>query len=249
MHNNLETISSPALILADFADGNWHATSFAMQFLHEKKFPVSIMQTYQNSNWGRFMMRNLTPHLKKITKYELKQLKNKLLSNYKISSKQVKTLAIKGDLYTILNYKSTITGTYNIVLGTYSSFIDSCNRQNKCLENIINTSINPLFIVTREFDECPNKNILFVGTPNKIPSAELIKQTLKICKETQSGLEILFVLRKNIPKISDDVLEYFSKVFKEIDIKVERISNETKCKGLKNYIKDNKKDLIIIEND
>ena len=41
--NNQHTI----LILADFSDGSWHATSFAMQYLYNEKSPVSILQTFK----------------------------------------------------------------------------------------------------------------------------------------------------------------------------------------------------------
>lgn len=246
--NNSETKSPPVLILADFADGNWHATSFAMQFLHKEKSSVSILQTYQTPNWGHFMMRKITPQLKEITKHELKQLESKLLSNYPISQQQIDTISIEGDLNLILQYRSLFKTPYNIVLGTYNSFADSCNRQNNCLEEIINTSQNPLFIVPREFNGQINKKLLFVGTPNKIPSEQLINHVLKICKETQSGIEILFVLKKGIQKISDDVLNFYNDIFKKLDYKIYQISKSAKCKGIKRHLKDNPRDLIIIEN-
>ena len=188
MCNNSETTSHSVLILADFADGNWHATSFAMQFLHEEKSTISILQTYRNPDWGHFTMRKLSHQLEKITKHELKQLENKLLSSYSIAQKQIDTLSIEGDLNTILHYKTILKGSYNIVLGTYSSFSDSCNMQNKCLEEIINTAKNPLFIVPGEFNKQGNKQLLFVGNPTKPPSKQLIKHALKICTGSYNTL-------------------------------------------------------------
>ena len=40
------------LVLADFADGSWHATSFAMQFLYKEESPFSILLTYQKPDFG-----------------------------------------------------------------------------------------------------------------------------------------------------------------------------------------------------
>ena len=248
MCNNLEQQIPPILVLADFSDGSWHATSFAMQFLHKNKSNVSMLQTYQNPKWGHFMTREITPHLEKITKYELKQLKTRLKSSYNIDEKQINTLSIEGELNSILHYKPVIKGTYNIVLGTYNSFVDSCNMQNKCLEEIINTAKNPLFIVPGEFNGQANKKLLFVGTPTKIPSKQLIDHTLNICNKTQPDIEILFVLKKGIPKISDDVLAFYNKNFAGLDFEINQIANSATCKGINKHLKDRKKDLIIIEN-
>lgn len=248
MCNNFETKSPPVLILADFADGNWHATSFAMQFLHAGESPVSILQTYKSPDWGHFMMRKITPQLKEITKHELKQLKNKLLSSYSISHEQIDTLSIEGDLNSILHYKPMLKGSYNVVLGTYSSFADSCNMQNNCLEEIINTSQNPLFIIPGKFNGQINKKLLFVGNPNKIPSEQLTKHALNICNKTQSVIEILFILKKGIPKISNDVLNFYMDTFKKVGYEIKQIPNTSKSKGIKKHLMNSTRDLIIIEN-
>lgn len=248
MCNNIETNSPPILILADFADGNWHATSFAMQFLHEDKSSLSILQTYRSPDLGQFMMRKITPQLKEITKYELKQLKSKIVSGFAINHKQIDTLSIEGDLNTILHYEPILKGTYNIVLGTYSSFTDSCKRQNRCLEKIIDTAKNPLFMIPGEFNKRGNKQLLFVGNPTKKPSKQLIKNALKICTQTQSGIEILFVLKKDTPKILDDVLTFYIEAFKGIDYEIKQINNATTCKGINKHLQNTTRDLIIIEN-
>ena len=67
------------LILADFADGSWHATSFAMQFLYMGKSPISILQTYKSPGWGPFIIRKLSHHLKKNKKQKKKKKKKKII--------------------------------------------------------------------------------------------------------------------------------------------------------------------------
>lgn len=236
------------LVLADFADGSWHATSFAMQYLHDKDSPLSILQTYKNPGWGHFTMRKLSYSLKKIAKYELKQLKNKLLANFPLKKTEVKTLVMEGDLNTILQFKPLIKGEYYVTLGIYSSFPDSCNRQNKCLEELIDTSHHPLFILPGDFSKQTNKKISFVGNPNKIPPQPLIQQVINICEQTQSALEILFVLSNGIQKVSDEVLNFYIENFKLCNYEIKQLPGYTKCKGIKDHIGDKTKDLLVIEN-
>jgi hypothetical protein len=249
MRDRLRSNQPLVLILADFSDGSWHATSFAMQFLYKGKSPISILQTYQNPGWGHFMMRKLSHHLKEITKNELKALKNKLVTNFKIEKQEIKTLSVEGELNSILNYKPIINGSYNIVLCTYSSFYDSCTRQNRCLEKIINTSSHPLFILPKTFEGETTKKLLFVGNPDKIPSEQLSEQIKEICEKTQSNLELLFVVKNKNKKINEDVQLYYNEHFKGIELTINTIQNKTKCKGINEYIKNRSRDLIVIEND
>lgn len=243
-------INQPSvLVLADFSDGSWHATSFAMQFLYNGKTPISILQTYQNPSWGHFMMRKLSHQLKEITKYELKALKNKLLKNFKIKESEINTVSKEGELNSVLNYIPIVKGPHNIVLCTYSSFEDSCTRQNQCLEKIINTTNNPLFILPKTFEGETKKKLLFVGNPNKIPSEHLSNQLIEICKKTQSNLEVLFVLKNQNQKIREDVQSYYKEHFNEVDLTMNNIQNKTKCKGINKYLGNSSRDLIVIEND
>ncbi|QIA09089.1 hypothetical protein [Draconibacterium halophilum] len=237
------------LILADFSDGSWHATSFAMRFLYHEKSPVTILQTYQNPGWGHLMMRKLSHHLKKITKNELRALKNRLLEHFKVEKQKINTLSIEGELNSVLNYKPIINGHHNIVLSTYSSFKDSCKRQNGCLEKIIDTAENPLFILPETFEGDTSKKILFVGPPEKKPSEQLCNQLVDICKKTQSKLEVLFVVKTQNKKVSEDIQSYYHEYCEGIDITFSTIQNKTKCKGIKNYMNDTNRDLIVIEND
>jgi len=248
MSKNLEPKQLSVLILADFSDGSWDASSFAMQYLHHNDSSIFILQTYENRGWGRFMMRNLSYSLKKITKYELQQLKNKILSNFPLKKNQINTLSIKGNLNTILQYKPLIKDEYFVILGVYRSFPDSCNRQNKDLKKLIDNTHHPLFILSGDFNKQPNKKISFVGNPYKIPSKLLVDQVLKICKETQTTLEILFVLFKGGQKISDEVFNFYIENFKTIDYEIKRVAGDTKYKGLKDHIGNETKDLLIIEN-
>ncbi len=243
--NNQPTI----LILADFSDGSWHATSFAMQYLYNEKSPVSILQTYQNPGWGHFMMRKLSHHLKKITKDELKTLKNKLLKHFKIDKQKINTLSIEGELNSVLNYKPIINGQHNLVLSTNNSLQDSCRRQNGCLEKIINTAESPLFILPQTFEGETSKKILFVGNAIKKSSEQLYNQVIEICKKTHSNLEVLFVIKTPDQKVPGDVLTYYRENCKEVDITFSTVHNKTKCKGINSHLNNTTRDLIVIEND
>lgn len=248
MSNYLGSKQPSVLILADFSDGSWYAASFAMQFLYKEESSLSILQTYQKPKFGHFMMRKLTTQLKKITLHELKRLKNKLLVKYGIDGQKINTLSVEGELNNVLHSKSLLKGSYNIVLGTYNSFSYSCNLQNNCLENLIDSTENPIFILPGEFNGKPNKKVLYVGTPNKIPPKKLLNRIVKICKKTQSDLEILFVLKNGITTVSDEVLSYYQKKLGKINFKVNKIPNDSTCTGIKNFLKDTSRDLIVIEN-
>ena len=237
------------LILADFSDGSWHATSFAMQFLYTEKSPVTILQTYQNPGWGHLMMRKLSHHLKKITKNELRALKNRLTKHFNIEKQKINTLSVEGELNSVLNFKPIINGQHNLVLSTHNSFEDSCKRQNGCLEKIIDTAKHPLFIIPERFEGDATKKILFVANPDKEPSVQLRNQIIEICKKTQSNLEILFVLKTQNQNISENVKSNFNNYFEGIDITLNTIPNKTKCKGINNYLNQTNRDLIVIEND
>ncbi|WP_167607722.1 hypothetical protein [Maribellus sediminis] len=237
------------VILADFSDGSWHATSFAMQFLYKEKTPITILQTYQNPGWGHLMMRKLSHHLKKITKNELRILRNRLLKQFKIEKQNINTLSIEGELNSVLNYKPIINEQDNLVLSTHNSFEDSCKRQNGCLEKIIETVRNPLFILPETFEDETSKKILFVGNPEKKPSNQLCRQLLELCKKTQSKLEVLIVLPIQTEKVPEELQAYYHNYFDGIDISFNTVHSKTKCKGINNYLNRSNRDLIVIEND
>jgi hypothetical protein len=248
MSDRLRNDQPSVLILADFADGSWHATTFAMQFLYQGKSPISILQTYKNPGWGHFTMRKLSHSLKKITKYELQQLKSKLLSNFPLQKNHVNTLSIEGDLNTILQYKPLIKGEYFITLGIYSSFPESFKRQNKCLEELIDTTHHPLFILPEDFNKQTDKKILFVGNPDKIPSEPLIHKVLQIGKEKKATIEILFVLTRGVQKVSEEVLNFYIENFKSLDYEIKQLPSIIKSKGIKEHLSNITRDLVIIEN-
>ncbi|MDX8339593.1 hypothetical protein SLH46_10390 [Draconibacterium sp. IB214405] len=237
------------MILADFSDGSWHATSFAMRFLYTEKSPVTLLQTYQNPGWGHLMVRKLSLHLKRITKNELSALKNRILKHFTIEKQKINTLSIEGELNSVLSYKPIIKGRHNLVLSTYNSFEDSCKRQNGCLEKIIDTAKHPLFILPETFEGETSKKILFVGNPDKNPSEDLCKQVLEICKKTQSNLEVLFVLESQNHKVSDKVQTCFHDFCNGTDITFSTIQAKTKCKGINNYLDNTNRDLIVVENE
>ena len=235
------------LILADFSDGSWHAISFAMQFLHTQNSKLFILQTFQSPNFGHFMVRNILPRLKKITTDELNTLKIKLLENFDIKDEHIELLSFKGELVSILQNKLDLKYSYNIVIGTFSSFADSCTMQNLCITKIINCSNNPLFILPKIFEQKENKKILFVGNPLKVPTTRITNQILKICEKSNSELDILFVVEKESQKMNEEVLLYFKIHFKGIKYAINYVKNTSVYLGMKNYVKNNYKDLIMVE--
>lgn len=237
------------LILADFSDGSWHAASFAIQFLNKNKSPISILQTYQSPGFGQFTMRNLSHHLKKITQRELGTLKNRLLKHFKTDKQTINTLSVEGELNSVLKYMPNMKGQYNLVLSTHNSFEDSCKRQNGCLEKIIDTAKNPLFILPKTFEGETSKRILFVGNADNKPSEQLYNQVIEICGKTNSNLEVLFVLNAPNKKVSEEIQACYTDKSKEIDIAFETVESRTKCKGISKYLNNTNRDLIVIENE
>ncbi|MGQ8335252.1 hypothetical protein ACUNWD_01800 [Sunxiuqinia sp. A32] len=245
LRNNQPSI----LILADFSDGSWYASSFAINFLYKEKSPVTILQTYQSPGWGHFMMRKLSHHLEKITKNELRALKNRLQNHFKIEKQKINTLSIEGELNKVLNYKSIINEKHNLVLSTHNSFEEACKRQNGCLEKIIDTAKHPLFILPETFEGETSKKILFVANPGKNPSERLCKQVFEICKKTQSKLEILFVSEMQNQLIYQEVKSYYHELCNGTEITFNTVQNKTKCKGINAFLNHTNRDLIVIEND
>ena len=193
------------------------------------------------------MTRNITPRLKEITLYELRKLKDKLLSNFIIKPEFVKTLSIEGDLNGILHYHSEIQSCYNVVLSTYSSFKDSNTIRNRYVKKLINNARFPFFIIPGKPEELQNKNHVLVGNQNKIPSPHLVEQTLRICNETNSDLEILFVLNSDSPVVSKQILDHYSKSFNSIKFRITQKINSSKYKGIENYLKQDDSGLVIID--
>ena len=249
MNASKKTNQSPILILADFSDGSWHAASFAMQFLYRQKSRLSILQTYEDPGWGCFMMRKLSHHLKKITKNELSALKRKLTAHFNIDKQSINAISYEGKLNDVLHYKTILKEDYILVLSTYSSFKDSCNRQNGCLKKIIDTAQNPLFILPGSFDDGVNKKILFVAHPQKNVSVALCKKVLEICQKTRSNLDVLFVLTSQDQQVPESVKQSFRELCDETAVSFSTIHDKKKCKGIDHYLNNSTPDLIVIEND
>ena len=235
------------LILADFSDGRWHAISFAMQYLYTPGSPVTILQTFQKPNFGQAMLHNIVPRLKEIIEHEFKDLKYRLLKNFSIDPGQVSLLSLNGELVNLLKYKLDANTTYNIVIGTYSSFADSCTMQNMCMAKLINCVSSPLFILPQFFEKKESNQLLFVPNPYKVPTQHTTNQVLDICRKLNPELDILFVVEKDSIKIDEGFSAFIETHFKGIKHKVSYIRNSSVCKGMKNYLKNNCKDLIIVE--
>lgn len=249
MHTNIKTHQPSLLILADFSDGSWNAASFAMQFLYRQKSRLSILQTYENPGWGHFMMRKLSFHLKKIAKTELGSLKRKLSLNFNIKKQKINTLLFEGSLNDVLHYPSVEKGQYTLVLSTFSSFNDSCTRQNRRLKKIINTAQNPLYLLPRSFDGDQPKKILLVSSGNKNLSEQVCRQLTQICRETRSKLEVLFILKGKSQIVPKQVKAQTTQQFAGINVSFNTICSKNKCKGIELYLKNSLRDLIVIEND
>lgn len=243
----LESKPTAVLILADFSDGSWHAISFAMQFLYSPNSKLFILQTFQSPKFGIFMTRNILPQLKKITTYELNTLKTKLLANYNIENEHIELLSFKGELANVLQNKLDLKYSYNIVIGTYSSFANSSTMQNLCLTKVLNCSKNALFILPKKFKQKESRKILFVGNSHKVPSTQIKNQILKICKKSNSELDILVVVKEESQQMQMDVQHFFENYFKDVNYEINFVKNRSVCSGMKSFVKNDCKDLIIVE--
>ena len=243
----LESKPTAVLILADFSDGSWHAISFAMQFLYSPNSKLFILQTFQSPKFGIFMTRNILPQLKKITTYELNTLKTKLLANYNIENEHIELLSFKGELANVLQNKLDLKYSYNIVIGTYSSFANSSTMQNLCLTKVLNCSKNALFILPKKFKQKESRKILFVGNSHKVPSTQIKNQILKICKKSNSELDILVVVKEESQQMQMDVQHFFENYFKDVNYEINFVKNKSVCSGMKSFVKNDCKDLIIVE--
>ncbi len=245
--NNLAKKQPAILILADFSDGSWHAIDFAMRFLYTPESTLFILQTFQSPNFGQSMVRNIIPRLKRITRYELNVLRTKVLRHFKIKANQIKLLSFKGELVNILQNKLNLKYSYNIVIGTSSSFTDSCTMQNLCVTKVINYSNNPVFILPQMFEGKEAQKILWGANPFKVPSLQVRNHILSICERTNSELDILFVVEKDSQEMNKEGKAFFEKYFGGIKYNINYTKNTSISKGIKNYIKNNYKDLIIVE--
>ncbi len=243
----LESKPTAVLILADFSDGSWHAISFAMQFLYSPNSKLFILQTFQSPKFGIFMTRNILPRLKKITTHELNTLKSKLLANYNINNEHIELLSFKGELASVLQNKLDLKYSYNIVIGTFSSFADSSTMQSFCLTKVLNRSKNALFILPKKFKQKENRKILFVGNPLKVPTTQIKNQILKICQKSDSELDILFVVEEKSQKMQKEMQHFFENYFKEVKYEINYVKNRSVCSGMKYFVKNDCKDLIIVE--
>ncbi len=239
----------PPLVLADFEDGNWHATSFAVDYLWEKQHRVSILQTFKKPDFGHFMTRDLNYQLKEITLNGLRRLKNKLMSDYGFEAGNVEIFSMEGELSQVLQYKFEPYSKYNLVLCTYSLFEELSRMQNKYLEKLIGTTKYPLFIIPKEFKKGHAKKVLLVGNATKCPSYQLVKKITQICKGTNSKLEVLFVLGKTHGEITDDIKGKYAQCFGELDMSIHHTKNSSICKGMNKYLGNRQRDLIVIENE
>lgn len=169
-------------------------------------------------------------------------------TNYQIGSKCIETISIEGELNSVLRYNSLISSPYNVILGTNSSFKDSNTIQNRYIKKLIDAAKFPFFIVTGEFVNLHNKKLLFVGNQDKKPSPRLTNKIMQICDETNSDLQVLFVLNKNSPEVSNVVLDYYSEAFKNIELVSSQAFNSSKYAGIEKHTQKKPKDLIIIDN-
>ena len=119
--------------------------------------------------------------------------------------------------------------------------------QNLHLTKIINCSKNALFILPKKFKQKENRKILFVGNPLKVPTTQVKNQILKICQKSNSDLDILFVIEEEPQKMHKDVQQFFENYFKDVNYDINYVKNRSVCSGMKSFVKNDCKDLIIVE--
>lgn len=236
----------PVLLLADFEEGKLKGLGFAMKFLHESESPFYILQTYQNINFGRETLQNILPILKEITKNELKSLKTHLIEKYNIKKKQIKLLALNGELISILRNEIQNYNNIHAVLGINGRFGNKNNVENNHLKKIIENSTYPLFILSGNNNNNTFNNILYVSHTFLTPSSQVIEKIKKICSPNQAVINILLVGETNYSSKKDDIQNVYNEHFNELNFKITYSDQTSFYKSIKSFEKDNPMNLIII---
>ncbi|WP_372642830.1 hypothetical protein [Ancylomarina sp.] len=129
---------SNILILADYSEGNKAAIHFAMRYLYRPGSLIHIIQTWQKTNFGSSMVRDLSPMLEGIANSELGSLKSHLQNRYSMPDNQIRLIPFEGDLSAYFKTESYQSQEWQIVMGSrnYEKLFPNKNRMNELIDQV-----------------------------------------------------------------------------------------------------------------
>ena len=236
--------SEKILILADFSEGNWTAIQFAMKNLYQSNSEICIVQTWQKTNFGFSMVRDLGPILQGIAKSELEGMKQKLLKNYKIEESQISLYPFEGDINSFFNSRLYKDLKWQVVMAPGEK---ACNLlDNSRIAEIIDEIKQPLYILTdtKENTEIFNVNV-FAST--KKPSNSVVKCLADLSEQKRIAIRIYLDTSTYSVSIIEASKRLFSKVCKGQSLQFYELENSCSQQIMKKLPEDNGQRLLIFD--
>ncbi len=231
------------LILADFAERNWKAIQFAMRHLYQSDSEICIVQTWQKTNFGFSMVRDLAPILKSIAEDELEQMKTKILKNYEILDSQIKLHSFEGDLPSFFSSETFQNEKWHVIMAPNENACKlSCKPR---ITEVIDGIKQPLYILT---NDNPNTEIVNVTVFASVePSKSFLSSLAKIA--LQKG--VVFRVHLDCSTYSVLLIEackrLFSKVCKNSYLQFYESKNNSSQQGLENLPQEQGQRIIVFD--
>ncbi len=232
------------LILADFSEGNWKAIQFAMKQLYQSGSEICIVQTWQKSNFGFSMVRDLAPILQNIAVNELEGMKTKLLKHYELQDSQIKLYPFEGDLLSFFKSETFLNEKWHVVMAPGE---DSCKlSSNPRIAEIIDDIKQPLYILTGENSNAEIDDVNVFTTSVK-PSVSVLSSLAKIALNK----EIVFRVYLDSSTYSVSIIEackrLFSKECKSSSLQFYESENSANQQGLENLPRGHGQRVIVFD--
>jgi hypothetical protein len=193
------------LISTDFSGGTWDAVCFAMKFLRNGETTINLPQTYQKPEVGQSMIRDIVPILIKISIDDLKELRRKILNQFEISKRRLKSLSIEGNLNSLLSNQLNLNDIDSVVVGLHSSIPDTGFLIRRKISRVIKCSSHPLFILPGRFSDSEFHKIIFVTDTYNLPSAKVLDKLRYLESLARSGIHILFIVQNDTHVIPENI--------------------------------------------
>lgn len=224
-------LSEKILILADFSEGNWKAIQFAMEHLYQEGSEICIVQTWQKSNFGFAMVRDLGPILQNIAVSELGGMKTKLLKNYKIQESQVKLFPFEGDLSSFFTSKLYLNQKWQVVMAPSEK---TCNlTNNPRIAEIIDEIKQPLYILTGIKENTEIDDVIVFSSTKK-PSNLIQSCLAKIALQKKIVFRVYLDTSTYSLSIIEACKRLFSKICKRSDLQFYESDNGYSQQSLEN---------------
>lgn len=237
-------LSEKILILADFSEGNWKAIQFAMENLYQANSEICIVQTWQKTNFGFSMVRDLSPILLDIAKSELGGLKLKLLKNYKIEESQITLYPFEGDLPAFFNNKMYKDFKWHVVMAPCEKVCDLSD--NPRIAEIIDEIKQPLYILTgkKENTELCDVNV-FAST--KKPSSSIVNCLANLSTQKRIAFRVYLDTSTYSVSIIEACKRLFSKVCKSPSLQFYELGKNSSLQIIGNLTQENGQRLLIFD--